>query len=1388
MDHSVATRRAGLSPAKQALLAKRLRGEAPATGSIGPRPRTDPAPLSFAQQRLWFLNQLEPDSPLYNMPLAVRLQGRLDETALHLALEAVVARHEPLRTRCVATENGPIQQIDPPAPVPLRQVNLRSLPETEREPEARRLLETEARRPFDLSRDPMLRALLTRVDDTEWRLLVTLHHIAADGWSWGIFCRELSALYDAFIAGRTASLPQLPIQYADFAWWQQQTLRGERLEQQLAYWKQQLAGAPRLLELPTDHPRPARQTSQGRTQSRPLPGALRDELLALSREEGATLFMTLLAAFQAVLHRYTRQSDLLVGTPLAGRQLAETEPLIGFFINTLVLRSRLSGDPTFRTLLRQVREATLEAVAHQDLPFEKLVEELQPQRSPSHSPLVQVMFVLQNLPVLELHLTGATVSPLPLDTGTAKFDLTLALIEDASGLQASAEYNADLFEPATIGRFLDHYHTLLEAIVADPDRRLSELPLLSPAERRLLLVDWNQTRTDYPRHHTVHQLFEQQAERTPTAVAVTLGKQALTYDQLNRRANQLAHYLQRLGVGPDRLVGICAERSLDLVIGLLAILKAGGAYVPLDPTYPEERLRLLLEDAGLSVVLAQEKFSGRLTRPQSGTPAAPVPAGSGVNPAELHLVCLENGQERFAAESTANPLGGATADHLAYVSYTSGSTGRPKGVCVPHRAVVRLVRGNWFIRSTPDQVFLQLAPLAFDASTFELWAPLLNGARLAVFPPGTPSLAELAEGIRDQRVTTLWLTTGLFNQMVEEQLEDLRGIRQLLVGGDVLSVPHVRRARQALPGCQLINGYGPTENTTFTCCYPIADVSPAQRSIPIGRPVANTQVYVLDPFGQPVPIGVPGELFAGGDGLARGYLHQAGLTSERFVPHPFSSDPAARLYRTGDLVRYLPDGNLDFLGRIDQQVKIRGFRVELGEIEAVLAQHHGVQDCAVLTRNDASGNKQLVAYVVSDPRHPMSPERLRDHLARQLPDYLLPAVFVPLPALPLTANGKLDRQALPTPKLTSVAERETYAPPRDAVETQLVQLWQQALGVQPIGVLDRFFDLGGHSLLAVRLIAQIEKRFGRRLPVATLFQTPTIAELAELLRQEHRVALGSPIVEIQPRGNRPPLFLVHGAGGGMFWGYTNLARYLGPDQPVYALKSRGLDGLAEFDCLEDLAAHYVCALRAFQTEGPYCLGGYCFGGDVAYEMARQLQAQGQTVSRLILLNCTPPNSAFFRIRWHPGWAFRFLGNVAYWMGYYLRCDAEQRREFLRWKLRIVRRKLQRRVVRPPSAKSEFDVERVVDLSGCSADQRQLWLAHIRALFAYHPQPYAGHVTLFRTRGYPWFCSFDPSYGWASLAAGGVTVRVVPGAHESILAEPHVRELAGALADFLPPKK
>ncbi len=1082
-------RRSEPSPEGSAVLrALMQRGKEGTSGSIPRRTGHGPTPASFAQERLWFLAQWEPNSAVYNLASAFRLSGGLDVAALREALNEIVRRHQVLRTTFSAQEGQPYQVIAPQLTVELPVVDLQGLPAAQREAEARRLAREELVRPFDLAQGPLFRAFLLRLDTGEHLLTVAMHHIVSDGWSDGILFRELEALYEAYHNGESSPLAELPIQYADFAVWQRKWLQGEVLERQLSYWREQLAGAPPLLELPTDRPRPPLQTYRGAGQSLLLPTTLADSLRAVSRQERVTLFMTLLAAFQTLLHRYTGQDDVVVGSAIANRNRVEIEGLIGFFVNTLVLRTDLSGNPTFRELLARVRDVCLGAYDHQDLPFEKLVAELQPQRDPSRQPLFQVLFQMVSFPKGPRRLGDLTLRPLQIRSGTSKFDLLLSVGDRPEGLEAIVVYNTDLFEGDRIERMLGHYKTMLEGIVAAPDAPVGALPILTGAERHELLLDWNRTRTSYPRERCVHELFEEQVERSPDATAVVCGDQMLTYRQLNERANQLAHRLRGLGVGPEVVVGILTERSLPMVTALLATLKAGGAYLPLDLGYPQERIAFMLQDANVSHLLCQEQLLPSMPR------------------TEARVLHLEKVWDVAGGESQANVASGVGPESLAYVMYTSGSTGRPKGVSVVHRAIARLVKGTNYVQFAPNDVILHAAPVSFDASTFEIWGPLLNGAQLVILAEAKPTLEGLASALERHQVSTLWLTAGLFHQMVEHQVDGLRPLRQLLAGGDVLSPDHVKRVLQHLQ-CTLINGYGPTESTTFTCCNPMTDPNEVGASVSIGRPISNTQVYILDRYLQPVPVGVRGELYIGGDGLARGYLNRPALTAESFVPNPFSEEPGARLYRTGDLTSYLPDGKIEFLGRMDDQVKIRGFRVEPGEVETLLGQHGAIVEAVVVVRqneqDEASSalgaDNRLVAYFVPAVDREPTTQELRTFLKQQLPDYMVPSAFVRLNAFPLTPNGKIDRAALPAPDWTRRDVEEAYVAPRTAVEESLARIWADVLGLERVGVHDSFFELGGHSLLATRVMSRIHGVFQVQIPLRALFEAPTVAELSKVL-------------------------------------------------------------------------------------------------------------------------------------------------------------------------------------------------------------------------------------------------------------------------------------------------
>ena len=1313
------------------------------------------SPLSLPQRRLWALHEMQPDNPRYNMASVVRLNGPLDFPALTNALKGVVARHETLRTRFISNDSEPVQIIEADAQVEIGRTELAAASDAEREHALARVVREAISHPFDLTKAPLIRCRLFKLRPDEHVMVTTMHHLISDEWSFRIFHHELFEIYASALSQSPPALAELPIQYSDYAEWQHELFQEARFQGELECWKQQLSGNPVGVELPTDYPRRSARSCKGAASWRELEVPSGSALETLARSRDASLFMVLLAAFKALLFRYTRQEDIIVGTPVAGRSQVETENLIGFFVNTLALRTRLAGAMTFQELLAQVRETALAAYSNQEVPFERVVEALQPERvAADRTPFINVMFFLQHESGESLQVPGLEITFMDPITGPPKFDLTLIVRQTGNGLVAAASYDADLFAPETISRLLEHYENLLENVVAHPERSLAELHFLGVAERELVVSEWSQTQTDYPRNVTVHELFAEQVRLCPEAIAAAFGGRSLTYRGLNTQANLLAQQLRTRGVKPGALVGLCSERSLEMIVGLLGILKCGAAYAPLDFHLPQQRLSEIIKDLNPPILVVTHQ---RLLLPEC---------------ALIPTICLERSEGVFGEESPVDLPAQSQAGGTAYISFTSGSTGKPKGVLVPHRAIVRLVRNTNYARFEPGDVFLQLAPLAFDASTFELSGCLLNGGTLVIAPPTLPSLSELTDIIARHRVTTAWFTSGLFNQIVDEEPELLKPLRQVFTGGDVLSPAQVRKALDVLGSNALINGYGPTENTTFSTCYRIPPDFDGKRGVPIGRPISNTTCYVLDEQLQPVPIGVPGELYLGGDGLAAGYLNDTELTAQKFIGSPFQG--GERLYKTGDLVRWMVEGNLEFIGRNNDQVKIRGFRVELGEIEAALREHSRVRHCAVVTRADARGGREIIAYIVPGTKQLPDIEELQRFLAERLPNYMIPASVVILDELPLSRNGKLDRNALPAPE-HSVAMAEEVAAPRNETETQMQAIWEEVLKVKPIGIHDRFFTLGGHSLLAIRLLARVEKIFAKQLKVAALFQHPTIAGLAALLRGNTRDNHSS-IVEIQPYGSQMPLFLVHGAGGGMFWGYSNLARELGDDQPLFAFKSRGLEGEEELATIEELAAVYLADLRAFLPHGPYCLGGYCFGGVVAFEMSRQLQLQGEPVEFLGLINSTAPNSTYTQFEWTPGSAVRFTTNLAR-RGYYsARMRPGELSRYMFWKLQssLIPRANGVRATHESAAEINDDW---VDLSQYNEVERRVWKKHLNALRQYRPQRYPGRVWLFRSPVHLLRCSFEPDYGWRELATGGLFIHVIPAAHEALMLQPTVRDLA-----------
>ncbi|HVH11782.1 MAG TPA: amino acid adenylation domain-containing protein, partial [Longimicrobium sp.] len=1340
-------------------------GEAHAPAPILPAPRTSPLPLSLAQERLWLADRLRPDSAVYNVPAGVRLHGALDVDALSRALDEIVRRHEALRTTFAERNGIRVQVVAPAAAVPLPVEDLSALPPEAREEAVRRRAVEVAGEGFDLEAGPLLRLLLLRLGEAEHVLFVCMHHVVTDGWSMGVWVRELAALYGAFRRGEGSPLPELPVQYADFAAWQRARLRGEALDGLLAWWKERLAGAPELLPLPTDHPRPAMMSFRGAHVPLHLPPPLVERLEGVARREGATVYMVLQTALRALLARYAGTDDIVLGTTIAGRTRGETEGLIGLFMNTLALRTDLSGDSRFAEAVRRVRETTLGAFDHQEVPFEKLVDELRLERSLSHSPLFQVLFEVQNGPGGFPILPGVEAREVEMDGALARTDLSVALWATPGGMEGALTYATDLFEPATARRMAAQLERVLRQVAEDPERRLSRLALTDGAERAQLLA-WSGTTAPFPADRCVHQLFEAQAERTPGAPAVVFGGEARTYAEVDTEANRIANHLRGLGVGPETRVGICLERGLELIPCLLGVMKAGGAYVPVDPTHPAERIGYVLEDAAVAVVLTQERLRDAVPAPRGAT-----------------IVCVDgNAREAIAAEGADRPQTGVTPENLAYVIYTSGSTGRPKGVAMHHRGVANYI--HWGIRlyavdrGNGSPVF---SSMAVDLTITNLLA-LFAGTPVHLLPEEN-AVEALADALRGGAGFGAIKITPVHLSLLTPLLspDDARGAAHtLVIGADFLSAEPTLFWQDQAPGVRLMNEYGPTETVVGCSAYTLPNGFHRAGPIPVGQAIPNLTFHVLDAHGEPLPVGVPGELYIGGAGVARGYLGRPGLSAQKFVPDPFAG-PGARLYRTGDRARWQADGNLMILGRTDGQVKVRGYRVELGEIEAVLRRHPKVRGALVTVREDRPGDRRLVAYVVGGADAPA----LRQYLGRSVPPYMVPDAFVPLESLPRTATGKVDPRTLPAPRYEGAGGEADE--PRNYVEAQLIPLWEALLGVEGIGATQSFFELGGNSLLALRLFTQVNRRLACDLPVATLFAGATVRHMADAILEQRRDGARAPgsVVPLQPNGSLPALFLVHAADRGVM-GYVNLVRHLGADQPAYGVRDVGEDLGRP---VEQIAREHVQAIRQVQPEGPYRVLGWSFGGIVAFEMALQLERAGEEVALVGMLDTISPDlmrdwgseetetdvlvDLALDVAAVEGRAFRLTPQEVEGME-------------LDEAVRYAARALHDQGAAPADEEPGTTAERLME--GC-----RFVFDRTRSFAGYHPGRLAAPLALFRaTEVQPAREAFlatrtdreRHALGWAAHVDGPLHVYDVPGAHAALGSEPQVRVLARHLREAL----
>ena len=1308
-------------------------------------------PLSPGQQRLWFLDRLEPGSAAYNVPIVLDLDGPLDVGALESALDHIVRRHESLRTVFPATAGVPRQVIVAPGQFHLTVEDLVATSPDQRDDRTTERIVEETRRPFDLTTGPLLRAVLLKVSSLTHILVVTVHHIVFDAWSAGIFLRELRSLYTSRSAGTPDGLPELPARYVDFAVRQREWLDSPACTRQLSYWTAQLTPLPAPLRIPADYPQSAQASDRGGHEILTLPGALRDQLDDWSRQQGVPPFVTLLSAYATLLHRFTGQSDIVVGTTIANRSRQEFESLVGFFVNTLPLRLDLSATPTFRDLVHRAKRVAYGAYSNQDLPFETLVERINPDRSTSRAPIAQTLLVFNNTPFVvrgELAAGALTIRRRVVTTGTAKFDLSLIVNRTERDLRVGLEFRTSLFERPTAVRLLTHLRRLLEGIVENPDQSIDRLPLLPDDDKGQLLVAWNRTARAYTGPETVIGLFGDHAQRTPEAVAVVCGHEQVTYADLAARAEAIARRLRGLGVGPDDRVGLCLPRSAALVEWMLGILTAGGAYLPLDPSYPPARLALVLDGADAKVVVTDRESSQRL-------PSGP-----------WTTMLVDESDEPAVSSRNEETIPVVAPESLAYVVYTSGSTGRPKGVALEHRQIVNLVR--WALEEfQPDERAQMLAAtsIGFDVSLFELLVPLCGGTTIV-----------LAEDILALVRHALPVPVTFVNAVPSVMAEVMRAgrlvgyVKVVALAGEPLNQTLVRQLYDS--GCveEVYDLYGPSETHVATAAR-----RSREGTSTIGRPISNMQAFVLDPSGEPCPIGVPGELFLAGKGLARGYLGPQALTDERFVHRSVDGGPAIRMYRTGDLVRWQSAGTLEFIGRMDHQVKIRGVRVELAEIDEVLRSHPSVVD-AVTVKSEYDTGGRLVAYLV--PQAAIANDALRHFLEQRLPRSMVPSEIVQLSQFPRLPSGKVDRARLPAPPVSEPAVGSMTSP--DAIELGLVSLWSEVLGLRSVGIDQGFFELGGHSLLAIRLFAEISARYGVDLPLVSLFQDGTVRSQARLIRNGSSARAWSPVVPIQPRGTRPPLFLVHGVGGEVL-SFEALAARLGTDQPTYGLHADLTSGTGFFSSVESVAARYVEGVRSVAPTGPYRIGGYSSGGVIAFEMAQQLSAAGENVTPLIMLD-SPVPGASRRERLTPQQLGRMLRNAFYWPidDDFFRSTPRDQAARLRSKLR----KLLRNRSAVVEAGTALDIRDELALWRMPASTLEYLDAHIQMIRAYQCRPYRGAIQIVRARTSRLMSRAAPDLGWQSLALGGVTVCEVPGAHDTILREPRVTSLAATLSTVL----
>jgi len=1298
--------------------------------------------LSPIQQGILFHCLYAPEDGVYFEQLSCALHGNLNVLAFEQAWQQVLTRHQALRTAFIwEHHNKPLQVVYQLVKLPLEIHDWRGLSIFEQQQRLETFLQSDRERGFKLSEAPLMRLTLIQVDSDVYQFVWSHHHLLMDAWSLSLVLKKVFAFYKAFSQCKDSRL-ELSHSYRDYILW----LQKQDLAKAEVFWRQELKGFTAPTPLVVDRAGGSGEQGSYSKQQIQLSVAATEALQSLARQHQLTLNTLVQGAWALLLNRYSGEADVVFGATVSGRSAAirGVESIVGLLINTLPMRVQVAPEDSLLSWLKQIQNRQVEMSQYE---YSSLLQIQGWSEVPRGVPLFESIVVFENYTVnISLQEQGGNLRVRDFRScERTNYPLTVVAVPGAE-LSLQLGYDCHRFDGTTIARMLGHFKTLLTGMMSNPNQRLSELPLLTAAERHQMLVKWNDTHADYPLDVCIHQLFEAQVEQTPDAVAVVFEDQQLTYRELNSFANQLAHHLSSMDVGPDVLVGICMERSLEMMIGLLGILKAGGAYVPLDPAYPQERLAFMLEDADVPVLLTQQHLVFGL--PEQGAKVVCLDTDGQAN---AYCTALPNAQQ-----SQSNPVSSVKPNNLAYVIYTSGSTGRPKGVAMTHRPLSNLL--SWQLGSSTlksEAKTLQFAPISFDVSFQEIFSTWCSGGTLVlILEEVRRDAVGLLRFLSDKAVERLFLpfvALQLLAEVADAQGAVPKSLREVISAGEQLQITkQIANWFSKLEGCTLHNQYGPSESHVVTAFTLTGSPSDWPALPPIGCPIANTRCILLDAQMQLVPVGIPGELYIGGVGLARGYLNRPDLTAERFIPNPFSDQPGTYLYKTGDLARYLPNGNIEYIGRIDYQVKLRGFRIELGEIEAMLGQHPAVRGAVVMDREDVPSDKRLVAYVV--PNHEQTPiiDELRRFLKQKLPDYMVPSAFVLLDALPLTPNNKIDRRALPAPDRIRQEPEETFVVPRDELELQLTKIWEKVLGIQPIGVRDNFFALGGYSLLAVRLFVEIEKALNKNLPLAILFQTQTIEQLANILRQQEWLPPWSSLVPINLGGSKRPFFCVHPGGGNVLC-YTEFASYIGSDQPFYGLQAQGLDGQkAPYSRIEDMAAHYIREVRTLQPEGPYLLGGFCLGGLVAFEMSQQLQAQDQKVTLLVMLDPTPPpelNS------WGP-----------------LPPDSEKNTSYYVSRLIYHLQHSQLAQVLVEKVKSWIT-------SMCSLEYRRLspvLEAHARAVISYRPQVYPGRITLFQSSEFAYVKFPDCQHKWSELAVGGIDYQVVPGIHKTMLQDPCVQ--------------